>query len=76
MQLSTQLQFKLMAPEAQRSALQRLALRGMSAEQIAEHTGLDIANVREAIGSSITLPAWMTAATRLHSARRAYNSGA
>ena len=43
---ATQLQFKQMAPEAQRAALQRLALRGTDIEVICKRTGLCAAEVQ------------------------------
>jgi hypothetical protein len=42
----TQLQFKLMTPEAQRTAIQRLALCGADLASISERSGLSIADVR------------------------------
>jgi hypothetical protein len=42
----TQLQFKLMTPEAQRAAIQRLALCGADLASISERSGLSIADVR------------------------------
>jgi hypothetical protein len=42
----TQLQFKLMTPEAQRAAIQRLALCGADVASICERSGLSVADVR------------------------------
>jgi|GEM_PF-2313983 len=58
MRLSTQLQFKLMAPEAQRAAIQRMALRGMNIDEIAERSGWTPDEVRQAVGRETVVPAW------------------
>jgi hypothetical protein len=42
----TQFQFKLMTPEAQRAAIQRLALCGADLASICERSGLSVADVR------------------------------
>jgi hypothetical protein len=52
MERSTQLQFKLVAPEAQVAAIQRLALCGASVEEIAAHIGWIAADVRRALAAS------------------------
>lgn len=46
MSRTEQLQFQRLPPEAQRAALWRLALKGLSAEQVAEQIGWAAADVR------------------------------
>ena len=44
-----QIQFQRLPADAQRAALWRLALRGLSAEQVAERIGWPVADVRRAM---------------------------
>ena len=53
MHQTTQLQFRLMAPEAQHAAVQRLALRGADIETICERTGLSATEVRRYLAGSL-----------------------
>jgi len=50
MDRKTKLQFRLLAPQAQRSAIRRLALSGLDDEEIAVRTGWTAADVRRALG--------------------------
>lgn len=49
MHRSMQLQFQRLPPEAQRATLWRLAWSGLAPEQIAEHTGWSVEQVRSAL---------------------------
>ena len=49
----TQLQFKLLSTEAQRAAVQRLALRGSSITEIAQRTGLTMQEVQSHLQSPL-----------------------
>jgi hypothetical protein len=51
-----QLQFRLMTPEAQRTAVQRLALRGWDAKTISTQTGMAEAEVRLSLRDAWTPP--------------------
>ncbi len=53
---STQLQFKVMAPEAQQAALNRLALRGASVEEIVAYTGIPPTRAREMLAAASLSP--------------------
>jgi hypothetical protein len=44
-----QMQFRFMAPDAQRSAIRRLALSGLEDEEIAQATGLGLAEIRNVL---------------------------
>jgi hypothetical protein len=46
---SAQLLFQQLPPEAQRAALWRLVLSGLTAEQVAERTGVSIEQVRSSV---------------------------
>jgi DNA-directed RNA polymerase specialized sigma24 family protein len=60
MHRSVQLQFQRLPPEAQRAALWRLALSGLTAEQVAERTGWSVEQVRRAMdgGPAQSTPPW------------------
>jgi hypothetical protein len=49
MDRKTKLQFRLLAPHAQRSAIRRLALSGLDDEEIAARTGWTAADVRRVL---------------------------
>ena len=49
MDRKTQLQFRLLTQDAQRSAVRRLALRGLDDEEIAQATGWSEAEVRRVL---------------------------
>lgn len=51
----SQLQFRLMTPEAQRAALQRLALHGWDAKTISTQTGMPEADVQRYLADT-----WIT----------------
>jgi hypothetical protein len=75
---TTQLQFRLLTPEAQRAAIQRLALRGAGIDVISERTGLPPEDVRRHLAGanfeSIGVPAWRR--NRLSSPTRRDDLGA
>jgi hypothetical protein len=64
---TTQLQFKLMTPEAQRTAVQRLALRGMDLETICERTGLSRAEGQRYLTGPLLQRAGVAADTNVYS---------
>ena len=49
MNRKAQLQFRLMAPEAQRSAIRRLALSGLDDQEISDRTGWMVADIRDVL---------------------------
>ena len=49
MDRKTKLQFRLLAPQAQRSAIRRLALSGLDDEEIAARTGWTAGDVRRVL---------------------------
>lgn len=49
MDRKTRLQFRILAPEAQRSAIRRLALSGLNDEEIADRTGWTATEVRRVL---------------------------
>ena len=51
-----QLHFESLPAEAQRAALRRLALSGLTAEQVASRVGWSVAEVRRAMNESPTRP--------------------
>jgi len=56
---SSRLQFRLMTPEAQRAAIQRLALRGMDIDTICRQTGLSAADVQRCLtGMNLQRESW------------------
>jgi hypothetical protein len=55
MNVPSQLQFKLLPPEAQRAALQRLALRGCDPMSISVQTGVPEVEVRRQLGEAIQI---------------------
>jgi hypothetical protein len=50
---TAQLQFRLLTPDAQRSAIRRLALSGLDDEEIAEKTGWTATEVREVLSPPV-----------------------
>ena len=61
-----QLQFRRMAADAQRSAIRRLALRGLSDEEIAQKTGWFASDIRRVLEPPIApdLLPWAMQRTR------------
>lgn len=53
MSLIEQLKFQRLPAGAQRAALRRLALSGLSAEQVAERIGWPVAEVKEVVDEEI-----------------------
>jgi len=53
MNRAAQLQFRLLTPDAQRSAIRRLALSGLDDEEIAEKTGWSAAAAREVLSPPV-----------------------
>ena len=53
MNRAAQLQFRLLTPDAQRSAIRTLALSGLDDEEIAEKTGWSAAAVREVLSPPV-----------------------
>jgi hypothetical protein len=72
MDQKTRLQFKLLTPDAQRSAIRRLALSGLDDDEIAGRTGWTAAQVRSVL-SPPGLPDFMPWA--LEKSRRSGSSG-
>jgi hypothetical protein len=74
---AARLQFLRLPAEAQRAALWRLALSGLTAEQISERTGCPIEQIRRAVDAGVALPAmpWPTpTAHKLQSRRMSADS--
>jgi len=53
---SVQLQFQRLPAEAQRAALWRLALSGLTPEQVAARTGWPVEQIRRAIDEGVAAP--------------------
>ena len=53
---TTPLQFKLIPPEAQRTAVQRLALRGLDIQEICARTGLSAGQVGQYLAGAYLTP--------------------
>jgi transcription initiation factor IIE alpha subunit len=68
----TQLQFRLLTQDAQRSAIRRLALKGLDDEEIAQATGWSEAEVRRVLEPPVVAD-FMTAI--LQKTRRSGSSG-
>ena len=68
MNRTAQLQFRLLTPDAQRSAIRRLALSGLDDGEIAEKTGWTAAQVREVLRPPINFgPVYWAVAKRRQS---------
>ena len=64
MNRTARLQFQRLPPEAQRAALWRLAWSGLSVEQMAEHTGWSVDQVRRTMEEESQAQApWQPAAS-------------
>jgi hypothetical protein len=61
----SQLQFRLMTPEAQHAAVRRLALRGWDAKTISAQTGMPEADVHSLLADA-AIPAVFHPRFRLH----------
>jgi hypothetical protein len=72
MDRKAQLQFRLMAPDAQRSTIRRLALSGLDDDEIAERTGWSVADIRGVLSPPM-IPAFMP--WRAERGRRSGSSG-
>jgi hypothetical protein len=53
MDRKTHFQFRLLSPDAQRSAIRRLALSGLDDEEIASRTGWAAADIREVLSPPV-----------------------
>lgn len=72
MDRKAQLQFRLLTPDAQRSAIRRLALRGLDDEEIAQATGWTSTEVRRVLEPPI-VPDFIAAV--MNKTRRSGSSG-
>ena len=72
MDRSARLQFHRLPAEAQRAALWRLALSGLSVEQISDQTGWPVEQIRRTVDSEPQVPTsfWQARARAEDSVRR------